>query len=366
MKKRFNIKSIILFLLICFASSIQQVKAEDVLRMLVWEGYTPEKQVKIFESYIQQKYNKSVKLKIQYISDPNDFFDGIRSKEIDIISPTHNLLKDARFNFIKNKILLPVDLDNVPNYKQIIHSLQNADYAESDGNVYAVPFVHGPYGLGYNAGILNAPDSWNIFWDPKFKNKYSISSDYYEVNIYITGLSLGYKGNQLSTAEVINNPEFKNKLRELAQNAGSLWEGVDTAEALKNQSIAAVWGFSFPELSKQGQIWKIAEPKEGTMGFVDNFAIGYALKDKPFLKKVAEEWLNYAISPDFQVEAVVRGLGSAPVNLSIRDQLTPEENAQYHMEDPDFFQNNRILWPTLKRTRDRNIMKMLWEKSMMK
>ncbi|WP_022667402.1 ABC transporter substrate-binding protein [Desulfospira joergensenii] len=189
---------------------------------------------------------------------------------------------------------------------------------------------------------------------------------YYEANIYITALAMGYSVNELATAENLNNPKFKKKLRELAQNSSVMWEGIDTADILQNNSIAAVWGFSLPELAKRGQVWKIAEPKEGTMGWVDNFAIGWSLKNKPFLRKVAEEWLNFVISPDFQVEVTVRSLGSAPTNTHIQDRLTLEEIAMFHINDPDYFQNNRILWPTLKRTRDRNFMKHLWEKALIK
>ncbi|WP_027362934.1 extracellular solute-binding protein [Desulfospira joergensenii] len=168
----------ILVVFICFLGLIHSSFANETLRLHVWDGYAPEGKVGKFENYIQQKYNRVVKLEISYISDPNDFFEQIRGKKADIISPGHNLLKDARFNFIKNKILLPLDLNNIPNYKNLISNLQNAEYSYQDGKVYAVPFAHGPYGLAYNTAHLNAPDSWGVFWDSKYKDKYTISLDY--------------------------------------------------------------------------------------------------------------------------------------------------------------------------------------------
>lgn len=339
---------------------------EEVLRMLVWEGYAPDEQVARFEKIVYEKYNRPVRLKVSFISDPNGFFDAVRGKEADIISPTHNLIKDKRFDLIDKKLILPIDLKNIPNYENIIPSLQRENYITEGGNVYGVPFVHGPYGLAYNTKHMNAPESWDVLWDPKYAGRYTISADYYEVNIYIAALALGLRGVNIHTDEALNTPEFKEKLNYLAQNARSLWTGVDKADDLDGLSLAAVWGFSFPELEKRGKIWKFAEPKEGTMGWVDNFVIANSLREKPFLRRVAEEWLNFVLSPEFQVEAVVRGLGSSPVNLSVRDLLTPEEVGRFHLNDPDYFKNNRILWPTVNSTRDRNRMKLLWDDAMEK
>jgi len=36
-----------------------------------------------------------------------------------------------------------------------------------------------------------------------------------------------------------------------------------------------------------------------------------------------------------------------------------DEILQFHMDDPDYFKNNIILWPTLN-TRQRNFFKLLW------
>ena len=327
-------------------------------------GVCPPGQVRQFEKYIYEKYGKQVKLDVKTISDPNQFFDGLRSKTADIISPTHNVIKDRRFNLITKGLILPVDLKNIPNYKNLIPALQKAEYITEAGNVYGVPLVHGPYGLAYNTACINAPESWNVFWDPKFSGRYTLSSDYYEVNIYITALALGYRGSQIYTAEGLNTPEFKNKLKALAANAKSLWASVDKADDLQGLTLAAAWGFSLPELRRRGEIWKIAEPKEGTMGWIDNYVINWSLRGKPFLKRVAEEWLNFVISPDFQLEVIVRGLGSAPVNLAVKDRLLPEEFEKFHMDDPNYFEHNRILWPTLERMRDRNMMRWLWNEAM--
>lgn len=90
--------------------------------------------------------------------------------------------QSSRYKLITKGLILPIDLGNVPNYSKIVPDLQKAAYTTVDGQVYSVPLVHGPYGLGYNTALFSpAPDFWNIFWDPK----YTMSADYFEVNIYM-------------------------------------------------------------------------------------------------------------------------------------------------------------------------------------
>lgn len=335
--------------------------ADEKLRLLVWEGYAPAKQVKQFENYIRDKYAVSLTMEVKYISDPEEFFTSLRFKSVDLITPTHNLIKDERYKFITNEMLAPLDLELIPNYKNIIPALQNAEYITENNQVYGVPFIHGPYGLAYNTKVLSAPLSWDVLWQPVFKGKYAVARDYPEVNIYITALALGYKGAQVYDYDALNNPEFKTKLSYLAQNAKSLWSGVDKADDIQGLPLAVVWGFSLPELNKRGEVWRIATPKEGTMGWVDNYAISRELKDKPLLLKFAMEWLNFVIGAEFQVDVVVREIGSSPVNTRIKDKLTADEIEQTHIDNVDFFQDNRILWPTIDNMRDRNGIKKLWE-----
>lgn len=352
-----NTRSFLLFTILFFSTS---ANAAMTLNLLTWEGYAPDAQVAVFTKLIKEKYNEDITLNVTYVSSSDQYFTSIRNKSADIIAPSHNIIKDERYKLISQNLILPIDLNNIPNYSKVLPSLQNAEYATTDNKVYSVPLVHGPYGLAYNADAIPAPTSWTALWDPKNSGKYAVSSDYFEVNIYITALALGISPEKLTDVHALNSPTLQKKLKDLVTNANNLWVGVDSAEDLKNNVMAAAWGFSFPDLLKQGQTWKMAEPKEGTTSWVDGHAISKTLADKPKLKKIAEEWINFTISDDFQLNAIVRGIGSAPVNTTIKSQLTKEEIATLHLDDPDYFKNNRILWPTLN-TRQRNLFKLMWE-----
>lgn len=348
-----------LFYLVCLP-----VEGGVELRLLTWEGYAPAAQVERFKALIKEKYDEDLEFKISYVSSSEEYFYQLRRKRVDILTPSHNIIKDDRFNLIEKGLLLAINLDNIPNYFKLLPSLQWADYCTVDANVYSVALAHGPYGLAYNVDkVQPAPTSWNVLWDEQMKQQYSLSSDYYEVNVYITALALGFDPQDIANIDKLRSEEVLNKLTALIKNASGLWEGVDKPEDLEDNKLAAAWGFSFPGLKKQGQHWKIAQPKEGTTGWVDGHALSYTLEGKPRLKRIAEEWINFTIGEQFQWQAIVNGIGSEPVNLYISENLSAEQRAGLPNFEQQFITDNRILWPILSR-RQRNVIEQLWEKAL--
>lgn len=334
----------------------------EELRILCWEGYAAPEYTQPFEQMIKAKYGREVKLVVQNVSDPGEFFEAVRAKKADLISPAHNIPKSERWKLIKGKVTLPLNLANIPNYKDLIPALQQADYIAEGGAVYGAPIVYGPYGLAYNTSVFpEAPTSWTIFWDPQYRGRYAISADYHEANIYMAALAQGLKPPDIFSYDILNTPDIQQKLAELAQFAKTFWVGVDTADDLQGLAFATAWGFALPELQKRGEVWKMAEPQEGTTGWVDNWMIGYSLADNPELKQIAEEWINYSLGPEVQV-GYVRNIAQFPVNLTIGPRLTPEERTAFHVDDPQYFQEHLILWAILGE-RDQNGFKALWQRA---
>jgi len=88
--------------------------ADEVLRIISYEGYFPDDKIDEFENYISNKYGKTITIEKQYATEEQDFFNAIRGRTADVSLVTHNFLKDDRYNFIKNKIILPINLENIP------------------------------------------------------------------------------------------------------------------------------------------------------------------------------------------------------------------------------------------------------------
>jgi spermidine/putrescine-binding protein len=346
------------------ATELPQVQ-ENVLRLLAWEGYEPREYVEKFEDYIEGKYGKKVKMDISVSETADDFYNAIRDKSADLVTISHHTVKDKRYGFIKKKLILPFDLENIPNYSNLIPKLQKADYDSSEGKVFGIPVSNGPFGLAYNTGkVAEEPDSWGIFWEPEFKGKYVLSRHDYIYSVNVTALTLGYPKESISSYDVLNYKDFKDKLRELAVNANSFWSGTEKAEDIYGHSLAMIWGDSFSELKRMGETWKMANPKEGTIWWIDEYAMTWGLTDKPFLKKVAEEWINFSLSFDFQVNHLVRELRAYPVITNISDKLTEAENERIgNNNSPEKLSQKRILQDSFSE-RDRNGLKALWNEAM--
>ena len=331
----------------------------QTLRLLVWEGYAPELQREQFKQFILAKYSISLILQVNYIRDAEDGFQALRLKQADVVSPAHNRINDKRFKMIDSGLLLPVNINNIPNYSRLHPSFKQLKHLTKDGVVYGLPFAWGPYGLIYNSDVFDeAPNSWNVLWDPKFHGQYSIAN-YGEINVFLTALAMGYSEAALSDFDELDNPEFKAKLASLISHAQSLWVGVDSADDLYQKSLASSCGFSLPELKNRGEIWRWAYPKEGVPGWIDNHVMSQSLAGKPTLKRIAEEWINFTISEDFQSSVLVQALGTNPVNMITSKSATLEQSQSFYATSLNDPAAAIILMPELDR-RTRNGFDNLW------
>jgi spermidine/putrescine transport system substrate-binding protein len=128
-------------------------------------------------------------------------------------------------------------------------------------------------------------------------------------------------------------------------------------------SIATSWGDSLSSLKRMGEVWKMATPVEGTLWWIDEYVMTDALADKPFLKKVAEEWINMSLSTHFQINHLIREINIYPVVTNIADKLTTEEKERILLDTSESFLEMRILQTTYSQ-RDRDGLKILWDEAL--
>lgn len=362
MMKRMRM-SVVLTAAVCLVGNllIAGPALAEQLRFLTVQGTMPADHVDAFTQMIREKYQVELEVSVEYWAEPGEIYQALRNKTADVISCPHNVPKDLDFKLIDGKFVLPVNLDNIPNYADIIPALQQAGYISDQGAVYGVPYAHAPYGLAYNTAEFPVPPtSWDVLWQPEYAGQYVLSSAFYELNVMITALALDFDTAQLADFRAVSSPEFQEKLQYLAHNAGAMWTLADTADDLQGKALAAAWGYAFRELQQRGEVWRFARPTEGTLNGVGNFMISHTLRDDPAMKRIAEEWLNYSISPAYQMEVIMGAY--FPVNLRIRNQLAPELVEYYHLDTPEYFKEQMILWPVLDK-RTRTAFELFWNKA---
>ena len=348
--------ALLVFSFMAFPSAVSALQ----LRLLVWEGYAPEPQRLAFQDFVREKYGLELEVTVNYINEAEDIYRALRLKTADVISPSHNHINDKYFRLFDLGLVLPINLQNIPHYQSLADSFKDLPHLTHGGQAFGVPFAWGPYGLIYNADLINTPPvSWNSLWDAKYRKKYTIA-DLGEHNVYITALALGYSEEALGRYDDLNDPLFREKLKQLAGNSHHLWKGVDTADDLEGMMLATSWGFSLSKVKSNGQNWKWAPLQEKVPSWIDNFLISHTLKDKPLLKKIAEEWLNFVLGPEFQANVVVRDLAARPVNKTVKYLSDSGDLVSIGEEQNGAFQTEFFLMPELKR-RTRNGFEFLWQ-----
>ena len=87
----------------------------------------------------------------------------------------------------------------------------------------------------------------------------------------------------------------------------------------------------------------MATPKEGGTAWIDYWCITSSAKG--LTKRISEEWINFMLAPERQVD-VVHAQGVAPAVDNVADLLTETERKIFHVGDNDYFKTV-ALWQVM-------------------
>jgi len=352
-------KFLTLFFLLLFTAQVPaQIKpVAETLTVDVWEPYAPDWAVQEFKELIKKKYSKDIEVVVKYVYSPNEFYDRVRANATDIISPSHNLVRDDRFDFIKKELVIPVDKKIVANIRGVESRFLKNKAVVEKGKLMGTPFATGAYSLLYKKShFKKPPDSWKILWDPRYRGRYAISKDFYESNIYITALAMGLPASKMADMDSLNKEDFKNRLATL-QRYANYWQGVPHDNEVSESVLTTAWGVSHSVHNDKNQEWAFAFPKEGITLWTDYLMVTKAVLRSPFAKTLAMEWLNYTLTPEFQRRLVIDRLKCY--------SAVPEAYGKDRHIDPiekKFLFEKAIYWPVLT-ARNRNGMKFLYDQA---
>jgi spermidine/putrescine-binding protein len=149
-------------------------KASGVINFMSWEGYDFPEQMK--------KWREANKVEFQstYMGSHDDIqakILGGGGEGLDLITYGSSYKQLYR----ELKILQPLDVDKIPNLKNLLpffaSDIQNI-WVEPDGTRTGVPADWGAVGISYDSDVIKeAPTSYDILFDPKFKGKVGMPDD---------------------------------------------------------------------------------------------------------------------------------------------------------------------------------------------
>ena len=212
---------------------------------------------------------------------------------------------------ISNDMLSELDMNNIPEIKNIGDVYMQKSESFDPGNRYSVPYQAGIAGILYNKTMTDGIeiDSWDDLWNEKFKNSLVMPDSVRDA--FMIGLKkLGYSENTTSEEEI------KAAADELIRQKPLVYKYANDSarDLLANGSAAVgvVWNGEYIYTKELNEDVEFVIPKEGSEFFIDSWVIPKDAANKAN----AEAWINFLCRPDI-----------AAINFDYLYYTTPNEAA---------------------------------------
>jgi putative spermidine/putrescine transport system substrate-binding protein/spermidine/putrescine transport system substrate-binding protein len=315
---------------------------EQTLSLLVWEGYADPSFVRAFEEAHRCKVVAS------YMGSSDELVAKLRggsASNYDVISPS----SDVAAMIARAGLATPLDLARLPSYSQLSPKLRELPLVHVNGKTYGVPFMWGPNPLLYDTTAFKTPpDSWAVFWEPKYRGKISVWDDL--STVYMAAQILGYDRPDPSKLYNLDDAQLdavKKKLLELKPNVRKLWTtGGELTNLFQNHEVVAAIGWPLMTNQLRKANFPIGEtiPKENTTGWIDHLMITAASERKD----LAYAFLEYMIQAKTQ-KLVTDVTLYTPANPASAQFMTEDEKRGLHLDDPDAYMQHIYFWQDVPR-----------------
>jgi len=237
-------------------------------------------------------------------------------------------------------LLEPVGADKIPNITKL------HDFAQKEGRGWGPLTSVDPLILLYNKEkVKPAPDSWSVLWDPKYKGKVGISHVSEGKGLYLFLMAAYMTGGDEKRVD----GAFA-KIRELVPNVGAwLTLSPQYVPYLQREDvwITPFWNGRSQLLIDQGLPLATVIPKEGTVGYVNTFAVPKTAKNKA----LAYEFINFYLEAA-QQEAWARIIYYGPTNREVtlpaeykgRVPVGLEDFGKFKFPDEEYLAKARGSW----------------------
>jgi putative spermidine/putrescine transport system substrate-binding protein len=227
---------------------------------------------------------------------------------------------DASNTLIARGDVAEVNVDLIPDFKDISPFLQSPAHNTVNGKHYGVSHGWGGNTLMYRTDVVSpAPTSWDVVFDPaKMEaNKGKITA--YGGSIYIADAALYLKAHrpelQITDPYELTEPQFTAAIDLLkAQHpfVGKYWEAyTDEIDNFTSKAsvVGTTWPYQTNTLKASDVPVEAVVPTEGMTGWADTWMLASKAKHPNCMYK----WMAWMVTPHVQTE-VAEYFGEAPAN----------------------------------------------------
>lgn len=281
--------------------------------------------VKEFEKWYKETYKQDVKVNYSTFASCEDMYAKISSGAVsfDVIIPSDYMIARMR----EENMLLPINFDNIPNYKNISDSFRNLYY--DPDNLYTVPYTYGVVGIIYNANVVDAEDAdgWELLWNEKYSGnilQFNNPRDGFGTAQYKLGLDV----NSTDRAEWDKALEELKRQNPLVKSyvMDEIYNMMESGEAAIGTYYAGDY-FTMLDNQAEGVDLKFYYP-ERTNYFVDAMCIPSCCQHK----ELAEIFINYMLSEEPAIANAEYIYYASPNSVVFENEDYQEELGEEAME----------------------------------
>lgn len=284
-----------------------------------WGDYVDPKTIELFEEEtgISVTYEEYETNEIMY---PKILSGAIA---YDVVCPSDYMIQ----RMIENDLLAKLNLDNIPNIKNMDSIYMEQSRSFDPDNAYSVPYCVGTVGILYNKTMVHEPvDSWDILWDSKYADSILMQDSVRDA----FAVALKRRGYSLNSSKVDQLIQAKDDL--IAQKPLVQAYVVDQVrdKMIGNEAaLGVIYSGEAGYTKRENPNLEYVIPKEGSNVWINSWVIPKNAKNK----ENAEKFINFMCRPDI-----------ALMNFEYLTYATPNKAARALIKDEET-RNSKILFP---------------------
>lgn len=284
-----------------------------------WGDYVDPKTIELFEEEtgISVTYEEYETNEIMY---PKILSGAIA---YDVVCPSDYMIQ----RMIENDLLAKLNLDNIPNIKNMDSIYMEQSRSFDPDNAYSVPYCVGTVGILYNKTMVHEPvDSWDILWYSKYADSILMQDSVRDA----FAVALKRRGYSLNSSKVDQLIQAKDDL--IAQKPLVQAYVVDQVrdKMIGNEAaLGVIYSGEAGYTKRENPNLEYVIPKEGSNVWIDSWVIPKNAKNK----ENAEKFINFMCRPDI-----------ALMNFEYLTYATPNKAARALIKDEET-RNSKILFP---------------------